>query len=291
MTKRGNIYWLASYPKSGNTWMRILLANYFTESDDPVDINQLNTGLIASSRNVFDEYAGVAASNLTTDEIERLRPSVWNRISEDLAASEAPVFVKIHDALTTTGGGDLIVPATATAAAVYVMRNPLDVAVSFAHHDATTVATLVERMNEPEFSLVDMSDGIFTQLRQRLLTWSSHVTSWIDQREFRVHIVRYEDLWADPAAVFADVLRFVGTTPDPLQVAQAVRASSFDRVSAQEREAGFVERPQQAPSFFRAGKPDTWQDVLSPELVDKVLADHGPVMRRFGYELPSPTRN
>ncbi len=72
------IVWLASYPKSGNTWMRAFLSNYLADGDKPVDINSLDTGgPIASARTIFDEAVGVEASDLTQDEIERYRPRVY----------------------------------------------------------------------------------------------------------------------------------------------------------------------------------------------------------------------
>ena len=67
------IIWLASYPKSGNTWMRTFLTNYWRDAAEPVDINSLEGGPIASARRVFDDAVGVEASDLTPAEIERLR--------------------------------------------------------------------------------------------------------------------------------------------------------------------------------------------------------------------------
>ena len=125
-TQRGAIYWLASYPKSGNTWSRALLANYFSNSDEPADINALGGGPIASARQPFDDNIGIEASDLTQDEIERLRPAVYEAISdkilEERAKAEAeprkadgtdaeddhplmPPIFKVHDAFTQTPDG------------------------------------------------------------------------------------------------------------------------------------------------------------------------------------------
>ena len=92
----GKIDWLASYPKSGNTWMRMLLANYFNETDKPHDINEPGiTNGIASSRARFDELLGVNSSDLTADEIKALQPDVFTLISE---RSEQRHWIKVHDA-------------------------------------------------------------------------------------------------------------------------------------------------------------------------------------------------
>ena len=90
----GGIFWLASYPKSGNTWFRSFLSNYMSDSDVPVDINRLNVGKIASQRLWIDEVIGFDTSDLTQDEITSLRPDVyrWKHVDDEVS------FHKIHDA-------------------------------------------------------------------------------------------------------------------------------------------------------------------------------------------------
>ena len=171
----GNIYWLASYPKSGNTWMRILLTNYFRNADRPADINSLDGGPIASARQVFDDHVGIEASDLTQDEIERYRPFVYELMS---AQATEPLFLKVHDAYTYTPYGYPLISKVATAGVIYLLRNPLDVAVSFAHHANSSVERMVGKMGEADYAFVDNPHRLHNQLRQRLLTWSGHVSSW-----------------------------------------------------------------------------------------------------------------
>ena len=78
-----NIIWLASYPKSGNTWFRVFLANFLRDADEAVDINHLNMMLIASARWLFDAATGVEASDLTPEEIERWRPAVYEHLVQE----------------------------------------------------------------------------------------------------------------------------------------------------------------------------------------------------------------
>jgi aryl sulfotransferase len=67
--------WLASYPKSGNTWFRMLAANLSAQNGKPVDINNLpERGGIASARGPFDYLSPLDSSLLTHDEIDCLRP-------------------------------------------------------------------------------------------------------------------------------------------------------------------------------------------------------------------------
>jgi hypothetical protein len=243
-----------------------------------VDINQLGAGQILTARQVFDDNVGVEASDLTQTEMEYYRLAVYDHLS---AHAQAPLFVRIHDAITHTPGGHLTMSKRATAGVIYLLRNPLDIAVSMAHHNRSTVAKTVEKMADPDFTFVEAP--VHHPLVQRLLTWSGHVTSWVDEPDLRVNVVRYEDLQADPIATFTNVIRFCGLDDDPVRIAKAVDFSRFDRVQAQEAAHGYSGKSEGATSFFRRGVAGSWREELDDTLVTKLVADHAEVMRRFGY--------
>jgi len=276
----GNIIWLASYPKSGNTWMRILLTNYLRDGDEPADINALDTGPIASARHAFDENVGVEASDLTEEEIERYRPYVYEQMS---AASDQTLYLKVHDAFTYTDAGYPLISKRATRGVLYLVRNPMDVAASFAHHSHCSVEKMVRAMGNERYSFVAKSDRLHNQLRQRLLTWSGHVSSWVDEQGIDVHVVRYEDMQANPEATFAQVIRFLGLDNDLARIRKAIDFSRFDRMQAQEQEKGFGEKMPKAESFFRKGQVGAWREQLTGDLIDQLVTDQGTVMKRFGY--------
>jgi hypothetical protein len=274
------IVWLASYPKSGNTWVRILLTNYLRDAQAPADIQDLEIGPIASARSMFDEAVGVAASDLTPAQVERYRPQVYEQLA---AESPETLFLKIHDAFTRTAEGVPTVTPRATAGVLYLVRNPLDVAVSFAFHCGVTPAAMVARMNDPGFTFSSAAGHLHQQLAQRLLTWSGHARSWLDEAGLPVHLVRYEDLARAPLATFSEMLAFVGLDPEPVRVARAIGFSSFETLRAQEASHGFNETPVTAERFFRKGRVGDWRNHLTEDQAQRIVADHGAMMRRFGY--------
>lgn len=276
------IWWIASYPKSGSTWVRVLLANYLRNGKQPVDIDELDA-TIASARDFFDEHVGIEASDLTHAEIDRYRPAAYE---EAARRAGGPMYVKVHDAFARNADGLPLFPRWATAGILYLVRNPLDVAVSFAHHAGVPVETAVEWMRDPECSFAADPTALHPQLRQRLSTWSAHVRSWIDGRDLPLLVVRYEDLSRDPLAAFTSIARFLRLEVEAARVAQAVAFSAFAVLQAQERAHGFRERFPGAAAFFRRGEVGAWRDSLPPALVARVIADHGPIMRRFGYLSP-----
>ena len=274
------IIWLASYPKSGNTWMRTFLTNYWRDADEPVDINSLQGGPIASARRIFDDAVGVQASDLTSAEIERLRPYVYEQIAED---NKNTSFLKVHDAYTYTSEGIPMLSKKATQGALYLIRNPLDVVVSFAHHSHRPVGKMIPRMADPEMAFVNNPDRLQNQLIQKLLTWGQHALSWIDEPDLNVQVVRYEDMQMKPEETFGQVVKFCDLDFDIERVRKAIRFSSFDTLKAQEQEHGFGEKMPLSESFFRKGKIGTWREKLSDEQVAQIISDHSEVMKRFGY--------
>ena len=272
------IVWLASYPKSGNTWLRVLLTNYLRDTGEPADINNLLGGPAAGSRERFDEWAGVEGSALDANVVDRLRPQVYRSVARD---ADDTLFMKVHDAWARVDTGEPMFPADVTLGAIYVIRNPLDLAGSCAHHWGTSIEAAVERMCGGSAGRLP---GLPGQLRQQVGSWSHHVRSWVDDSGGPVHVVRYEDLSADPCRAFGGVVMSCGLDYDQERVKNAVAFSSFAELQRQEGSAGFGERSTAAPGgFFRRGEVGSWHDELPGYLAERLTAAHHETMERFGY--------
>lgn len=274
-----NLAWLVSYPKSGNTWVRVFLANYTRDAASPVDINDLER-LGANSRSCFDELAGVEASELTAEEVRMYRPAVYRQIS---AQSDGLRVIKVHEAFGVNGSGEPIFPADVTRHVVYIARNPLDVAVSFAHHCNVSPECAVGYLCQEDFTLDVDPSRMYDHLPQRLLSWAGHAASWLDGSALPALVVRYEDMIDDPHSVFAGVLTALGLPVEPERLARAIEFSAFEELRRQERRHGFRERPARAASFFREGGVGNWRESLTPVQVGRILEVNGPMMKRFGY--------
>jgi hypothetical protein len=279
------IVWLASYPKSGNTWFRILLSNYLSNESQPVSINALgssgNLHSIASARHLVSETLGVDSSDFSEDDCEDLRPEVYRAIAS--SATRTP-YMKIHDANGITPSGAPLIPADATALAIYLVRNPLDVVPSFAHHSGLSLDQAIERMSDPSYAFCSHSRGLPQQLRQRLLTWSQHVDSWTQQQAFPVHVIRYEDLLSNPSSVFEQAIVALKLPVDANRISRAIEFSSFEQLQRQEADlGGFLEAPLKVERFFRSGRAGTWRAILTDAQFARVIDAHRSVMHRFGY--------
>lgn len=274
------IIWLASYPKSGNTWLRVFLTNLQRDADEPASINDLESTPIASAREIFDDNVGIEASDLTAYEIDRLRPELYRRLAE---TTTEPLYMKIHDAYTEATPNHPLIPATATAGAIYLVRNPLDVAISNAHHHGTSYDTAINCMADINAALNYASDRLLFQLPQKLLSWSGHVLSWADSAPFPVCLLRYEDMKTTPVEAFTRAVRFMGLDRSTAQIEKAIRFSAFDILQGQEKAGGFQEKSTVATRFFRKGQSGSWREELTKAQVQRIVADHREVMQRFGY--------
>lgn len=283
----GALYWLASYPKSGNTWFRAFMRNLKgrdddeSEDDGPASINDLTTGAIASARAWLDAALGFDTGDLTADEIANLRPTVYRWYAQ---ANDDVLHHKIHDACHRVPNGQWLIDAQATTGALYLIRNPLDVAISYANHNATSIDRAIACMADPEHRLArDKGTHLASQVEQRLSSWSGHVESWIDNPDIDTLVLRYEDMKATPEASFAKAAAFLQLDTDPQKIARAIGNSSFEKLQAQENETAFRERNPKSERFFRKGVAGDWQATLTDPQIEAILTAHGEVMRRFGY--------
>ena len=173
MTKK-NIVWLASYPKSGNTWFRMFLANYNINSETPVSLDEIESTPIASNAVDFEEEVGLNPFEMYPNEVDLYRPDMYRALSEQAAQENIISYKKTHDAYTLNQDGIPMFPAEVSKCAIYFVRNPLDVCVSYANHGANKIEkTLKLLINEQGF-IAGRKQG---QLRQILMSWKSHVQS------------------------------------------------------------------------------------------------------------------
>lgn len=274
------IIWLASYPKSGNTWARIFLNNYMLDGSAPADINNLEEGMHASTRELFDRLTGLESSDLTAVEINRVRPAMYRQWA--LEATE-PLFVKVHDAWHCSDIGEPIFPEAATKTAVYIIRNPLDIVASLANHYSMSLDEAIATLANARYMLANATNKLSRQLPQFVGSWHRHVQSWTAEAALPVHIMRYEDMCQTPTETFGKLVQAVGLPLQPERLAKAIQFSSFEQVKQQETAVGFRERLPGVPSFFRQGTSGGWQHELSAAQIATVCDNHREMMEKFGY--------
>ena len=278
MPKKKNLIWLASYPKSGNTWVRLFLSNYLNTENKPIGINDINSSIISSSRTIFDSYTPFLSSDLNHEEIDNIRPEVYKSISKE---NDKFVYIKTHDAFTQNTDNKNIFPLSVTHSVIHIVRNPLDVAISYSHHSNISIDKSISSLNK-EHSLSASSKHLNPQLRQKMLTWSAHYLSWKNISDNYI-LVKYEDLIENPILEFSRIIEHIYKNVNKEKIVEAVKLSSFQNLKKQEEKGNFKERAINSKAFFRKGKAGSWKEEMSPKQVEEIINKHSKVMKELGY--------
>ena len=276
------IVWIASYPKSGNTWMRVYLYHLMrlmnglprTEND----LHALDKSSTYEARLVglFEELLGKPLASASRREVALIRPQVHAIIVQRIGSVS---LIKTHAALGHLGN----IPThnlAVSAGTIYIVRDPRDVAISLAAHNGSTIDAAIADMATPSYGTQNSDQAAFEVWG----SWSEHALSWTDKPHEAVLVVRYEDMLGDPTATFTAVASHLRQKPTPEQIAEAIQLSSFKELRETEIAAGdFRERSERADRFFREGRAGEWREKLNPEQVKRIEDEHREMMMKFGY--------
>jgi hypothetical protein len=253
------LFWIASYPRSGNTWTRAFLGAL----EDSMAGRPPSAARLAGVSERSLDGGGFSSANLR------------KRLSLQVAyARQRPgvLLIKTHSARVMVGPLPTIAPDV-TAGAVYLVRDPRDVAVSFASMFKQDLDAVVRGLAHSGWVSAASGLGGFEVVG----SWSENVGSWCEQADTQV--IRYEDLLASPAKPFGELVRRIGWQPSLLQLTAAVAAASFDRLQAASRtDPRALEDIQIAHGV--AGR---WRSVLTAAQAKTIEQDHRDLMLHFGY--------
>ncbi len=297
MTEHEPYWYLASYPKSGNTWCRVFITELRrlagldnTEATVPsqqeerqLRLNrELATGSIVSSRHWLDDQLGIDSSDLSWRELDKVRGRVGHQRA---LYAECLRYHKVHDAfISPDSGGRPVVPTEGCRGAVVVIRHPADVAVSLSHFFSWPLERCVAFLLDEQAGLCRSSKRGCQQVRQFMGSWAQHVSSWVDQQQIPVLVLRYEDLLIQPEQHFRRLASFLDLPTDDLFIREAVTNTRFDKLRAKEdAEGGFHERPEGCDRFFRSGRSGEGNEQLTGEQLEQLEEAFTATLHRFGY--------
>ena len=272
----GSLIWLASYPKSGNTWLRAFIHNLLQNPDAPAKPNELDQFTIGHNHRVwYDKAAGKSTRDLTGAEIAQLRPKVHQLMYLSHPDSR---FVKSHNFVAEMDG-TMTVDMTYTAGIIYVLRNPLDVCPSMTNHFGMSIQEAADALCNPDAGT--LADD--RHVPEKWGTWSDHVETWTGQQHPQKLILRYEDMKAKPFKEFNKVVKFLGLKPPRARIQKAIKFSDFKTLQKLEEEHGFKESSSKSERFFNSGRSGGWREQLSEEQVRQIIDANREQMERFDY--------
>ncbi len=277
----GSIVWLASYPKSGNTWLRSFLHNLIERPSKPARIADLPDFFESESTPhwYLPLLSDKPIEECSAEEIFSLKSEVHKRI----AASRpyGSIFTKTHNQFGTYKQ-HVLQNMTVTSGAIYIVRNPLDVVLSTADHFGLSVDETIDFMADEYTGTPSGSENVASYLG----SWSGHVESWSRLDHAQIVVIRYEDMLDRPMKTFGQVAKLLGLGSDKNGIKRAIRFSSFRELKKQESCDGFIERSPTSKAFFRKGRKNQWVENLKEEQIERIVEGHREQMERYGYVPP-----
>ena len=278
------IVWVASYPKSGNTWVRLFIAalRFRTAggqgSYDPNTISSQAEFYQDNARYLYEPLFRQGWTSAGKAEMAHARPVVHRMIATN-ARKSTPV-IKTHNAAISVNGVPTIT-ADVTRCSIYIVRHPFDVAVSVRDHfGAPDYDQAIAQMMFPNY--VQPRDDRF--IDAPVGSWSQNVRSWTGAPDPKVHVFRYEDLLDDTEQAFTRIAGLLGVN-DRDAVLRAIADVDFEALKGAESRHGFVETSSHATRFFARGRVGVGHEELTDRQMAVIAKGASEAASLHGYSL------
>ena len=277
------IIWIASYPKSGNTYLRSFLASYYYSDDGKFEFDQLEK---------IRQFP-----NLNFSKIKMQTPldASRNWIINQKAFFNKENFhlVKTHNCLYPFKG-NYFTSANETLGAVYIIRDPRNVVTSLTHHYSLNYKKALNNMTNEEATLVETSfDKDFSNFTF-LNSWSNHYKSWKNNSMFETLFIKYEDLEKNKEETFKKVILFINKFKkneinfNEKKFLNSIKSTNFNNLKNKELNEGFEEsvyfkKTKKKVNFFNLGFNNRWKKILSPDMIEIINKKLENEIKELGY--------
>jgi len=280
------IFWIASYPKSGNTWLRTLISAYYYSKDGIYNENLIkNIGQFPEKKHFqgFDYLSQVA--------IDTTR--FWLKAQEKINEDKKLRFFKTHNVFGSINERKFTNKENSIGC-IYIVRDPRNVITSLKnHYELGYPDALSWMLNSKKFihdyeNLREYGDFQF------ISSWENNYKSWKSQNELPVKIIKYEDLMNKTYVVFTEIISFINEITkrrekiSKLKIKNSINSTSFHKLKNHEKKFGFSESVKskkdnkQIPFFF-LGPDNNWNKILDDELKNKLNKVFNKNLKELSY--------
>ena len=275
--------WLASYPKSGNTLVRSMLASYFFSEDGKFNFNLLNNILQFPYVGLFKRI-GVDIKN----EKEVIKNYI--KVQHYINKKSSIQFLKTHSYLFNIDN-NAFTNLNLTLGVVYIVRDPRNVLISAANHNQLTQEQTFETMVNSHILYSKNSDNLITYNG----TWNSNFNSWKSFKTVNKYLlIKYEDLINDKEKIFKEILNFIyklhgsDFVLNEKKFKNIIETTDFQKMQKLEQEIGFAEsmvnkKTGEKVKFFNLGSQNKWEKYLKKDLQKKIEESFKDEMVELGY--------
>ena len=280
------IIWLASYPKSGNTWLRSLLASYYFSKDGDFNFSLLKNIDQFPSYDHFKNYNKIFTNPTDTTEF-------WLEEQEKINSDNKIKLFKTHNALCKINGNSFTNNKN-TLGAIYVVRDPRNVITSLANHYEINLDQAFEFMTTEQKAIIQKKEDSYVGF-VALFSWISHQTSWVNNKLYPTLVIRYEDLQNETFVTFKKVINFIDNLSKSKhhfkreKAKKSIQSCEFEKLKKLETDKGFIESPiskkdNSRINFFKLGKENDYKKLLNKDLINKMNLKFKDEIKKYNYE-------
>ena len=280
------IVWIASYPKSGNTWLRSLIASYFFTNDGVFNFDLLKNIPSYPSAPFFEKYPDKF-------EYPEATAKYWIHQQEQINNnSNKLVFLKTHNALCKINGYSFT-NSKNSLGAIHIIRDPRNVISSISNHYQIDLNEALNFMNTPNKAIIEKKKHRYLGFNA-LFSWSLNNKSWFECQKFPVLTVKYEDLERETFETFKKIFEFIKKLSrlkedfNQKKARLAIETCNFEKLQKLEKEKGFDEAITKKNSsekikFFNLGSKNNYKDLLNKNLIDQMNLYYQDELKKYDY--------
>ena len=279
------IIWIASYPKSGNTWLRSLISSYYFTSNGKFEFENLkNISQFPQKKFFKDKITKPGEISL-----------YWQSAQNEIIKEKKIKFFKTHNSLLAINGNNFTT-SKYTLGTIYIIRDPRNVLTSLCNHYELTYKEGISFMSNDRKAIFDPNQKDDFSDFQYLSSWSNHVNSWVKTKLSKKMIVKYEDLENNPHKVFYEIILFINsitnfeTKINEEKFKNCLMTTEFNKLQTNEKENGFIESIKSKNSkkkikFFNLGFKNKWKKIIPKIYHEKINELFSEDLIKLGYEL------
>ena len=280
------IIWIASYPKSGNTWLRSLLASYYFTNEGSFSLSLLDKIDNFPSDKFFKEY---------NDQFSKVEDTskYWLKEQEKINKKNKITFLKTHSAICKING-NCFTNKENSIGAIYIVRDPRNVITSISNHYQISIEDAFQFMKDEKRGIINKNDGRYLGF-QAVWSWSINQKTWVENKLFPVLVIKYEDLLNETYNTFRKVIEFINKisnspkTFDKSKGKNSIKNTSFEKLQRMENDHGFAEAMNKKGTnkkikFFNLGQKNNYKNLLSQDLIIKMNEFYKEELIKFNYE-------
>ena len=283
------IFWITSYPKSGNTWLRILLSSYYYTKDGFYDESVLKNIDQFPQKKFFNGFN--YDPRVVTDTVK-----FWIKAQEKINQDKKLKFFKTHNAFGALNNFDFTNKDNSIGC-IYVVRDPRNVITSlknFYEMNDDQAFKWITNKNQYIYDVNKFEKDGYSDF-QFISSWDTNFESWKVQKKIPIKIIRYEDLLNQTFKVVSEVITFINQTTDNNEkinknkIKNVINSSSFSKLQDKEKNEGFSEAPKSKGGdkkipFFNLGPKNNWKIILNDDLKDKLNNIFKKKLEELSYE-------